>query len=201
MDIDPEKPASLAKPLNIAAVSGIIYFAVGFLEGAAEYFRFTTGEMIFGTPAYIVIKIAMLVSYIFFQRAFILLSVLTKNHLLRSVSIVMMSIYVLLIGYDLASLFYDSIERAFVLSAMAFCYGVIGIAYGISLRRLEPAFGRVAEIAGFSEIIAGVFFMTIFIAFVGEFVIVPALLCEIIMLFKAIEMVKSNHVFDNPVPA
>jgi len=65
IDIDPDKPANfLIKQLNIAWLFGLIYFILGFLEGAAEYFRIKEDQMIFSIPFYICLKISALKHYI-----------------------------------------------------------------------------------------------------------------------------------------
>ena len=194
LDIDLTKSSDFfIKQLNIAWILGIIYFLIGFFEGAAEYFRFKENELIFSTTLYIIIKISFLVTFIFFQRGFILLGGFFKNYLLRITSFILIFGNILIIGYDIASIFYDSIERQYILGSEAVVFGCIGILYGISLRRLRKSIGAVAKYAGAFEIIAGCFFLTVVLSFIGFIVLVPAELFEIIVLYKSIEIVKSKQ--------
>jgi transcriptional regulator with XRE-family HTH domain len=194
IDIDIEKPSSfLIRQLNVAWIFGILYFLVAFLEGAAEYFRFTKQVMVFSIPVYIAIKVVVIISYVCFQRGFVLMGGLFRNYLLKITSIFLIGTHILLCCYDIASVFYDSIEREFIIYGAALCYGAIGVVYGVALRRLEKPLGRMAELAGFAEIIAALFFITIFLAFIGQLILIPAELFEIILIFNAIEVIKSNE--------
>jgi transcriptional regulator with XRE-family HTH domain len=194
LDIDlTASPDFFIKQLNISWIIGIIYFLIGFFEGAAEYFRFEDHRMIFSTPVYLAIKISFIVTYIFFQRGFILIGGFFKNYLLRITSFILIFGNILIIGYDIASIFYDSIERQYILGSEAVVFGCIGIIYGISLRRLRKSIGAVATYAGVFEIIAGCFFLTVILSFMGFIMLVPAELFEIIILYKSMDLIKSKQ--------
>jgi len=137
IDIDPDRSGTfLIKQLNTAWLLGLVYFILGFLEAAAEYFRMEEDRMIFSIPVYISIKVAVLVSFFFFQRGFIVIGHMFRNYLLKIMSYVLIFGVFLIISYDIASLFYDSVEREFILGAQALTFGGIGILYGISLIKL-----------------------------------------------------------------
>jgi transcriptional regulator with XRE-family HTH domain len=194
IDIDPDRSGTyLIKQLNTAWLMGLVYFILGFLEAAAEYFRMEDDRMIFGIPVYISIKIAVLISFFFFQRGFIVIGHMFRNYLLKIMSYVLIFGVFLIISYDIASLFYDSIEREFILGAQALTFGGIGILFGISLIKLQRSFGTVPVIAGIFEITASCFFLTIILAFVGHIMLIPAELLEIVILYKAVEIIKSKQ--------
>lgn len=194
IDIDPDRPATfLIRQLNTAWLFGLVYFILGFLEAAAEYFRMEEDQMIFAVPVYIVIKVAVLVSFFFFQRGFIVIGHMFRNYLLKIMSYVLIFGVFLIISYDIASLFYDSVEREFILGAQALTFGGIGILYGISLIKLQRSFGHVPVIAGIFEIVASCFFLTIILSFVGHIMLIPAELLEIVILYKAVEIIKSKQ--------
>ncbi len=90
-------------------------------------------------------------------------------------------------------LFYDSVEREFILGAEALTFGGIGILYGISLIKLQRSFGQVPIVAGIFEIAAACFFLTIILSFVGHILLIPAELLEIVILYKAVEIIKSKQ--------
>ena len=186
-------PDYFMKQLNIAWISGLLYFLIGFFEGAAEYFRYKDQVLIYSTTFYILIKTSYVIAYIIFQRGFIFLGGLFKNYLLRIISFILIFGNILIIGYDIASLFYNSIERQFVLGSEAIVFGCIGILYGISLRRLRKQLGTVATYAGVFELLAGCFFLTIVLSFMGFIVRIPAELIEIIMLYKSVDIIKSKQ--------
>lgn len=194
LDIDENKPADfLIKQLNLAWIFGVIYFVLGFLESAAEYYRGEGNEMIFGIGFYVLLKILVLISFVFFQRGFILVGGIYKNYLLKIVSVLFLFGITLLIAYDVASVFYDAVERKFILGAASITFGGLGVIYGMSLVRLEPGVGRIAKWAGVFEAIAGCFFITIILFFIGHIVLIPAELLEIIILFKVIEIIKKKQ--------
>jgi len=194
LDVDLNSSSDfIVRQLNIAWIFGILFFLIGFFESAAEYFRYKDGDLIFGTSAYLAIKISTLVTYILFQRGFILLGGLFKNYLLRITSFILIFGNILIIGYDIASIYYDAIERQYVLGSEAVVFGCIGIIYGISLRRLRKSVGSVASYAGGFEILAGCFFLTVVLSFMGFIVLVPAELFNILTLYKAVDLIKSKQ--------
>ena len=181
----------LIKQLNIAWTFGILYFIMGVLEGAADYSKFK-GEMLFGSTAYIIIKIMVLVSFVLFQRGFVAIGGFFENYLLTIISVVMIGANVLIIGCDIASMFHDSFDQELIIIGASILYGGLGLVYGISLRRLENSFGRIARYAGLLEILAALFFLTIALSFLGLILQIPAELFEIILLFKATEIIRDK---------
>jgi transcriptional regulator with XRE-family HTH domain len=199
-DIDPDNHRDrpgLVNQLNIAWIAGIVYFALGFLEAAAEYYRFTTDELIFGSAAYVAIKLFTLVSVVFFLGGLIAVGGIFGNYLLKIVSMILIGAIALTIAYDIVSIFYDSFERQAVLSAISVSFGGMGIIFGIALRRLDRSLGRTADFAGLFEIMAGCFFLTVFFAFMGFIVQIPAILLEIILIYKTMEIVKAKEVVNS----
>jgi hypothetical protein len=197
VDVDMSRPG-LVNQLNIAWIAGIVYFALGFLEAAAEYYRFTTDELIFGSAAYVVIKVFTLVSVIFFLRGLIAVGGIFGNYLLKIVSMILIGAIALAIAYDIISIFYDSFERQAVLyGSFRYRLGGMGIIFGIALRRLDRSLGRTAELAGLFEIMAGCFFITVFFAFMGFIVQIPAIVFEIILIYKTMETVKAKEVVNS----
>jgi len=192
IDIDPDKTGyHLVKQLKYSWIFGLIYFVLGFLEGAADYYRISEDQMVFSIPFYIILKILVLISFFFFQRGFILVGHLLKNYLLKIMSFVIIFGMFLVIIYDITSLFQHSIEREFILGAQALTFGAIGILYGVSLLKLQRTFGQKPIIAGIFEIFAACFLLTILLAFIGLIILIPAELLEIIILYKAAETIKS----------
>jgi transcriptional regulator with XRE-family HTH domain len=198
IDIDIEKPSEfLIKQLNIAWILGIFYFIIGFFEGAADYYLFKEDRMIFSSGFYIAIKIISLITFAFFQRGFIMIGGLFRNYLLKIMSFVMIIAIVLLNGYDIISIFYDSVEGEFIAGASALTFGIIGIFYGVSLIKLKNSVGRISYYAGLLEIIGGCFLLTLILAFVGLIIYIPAILLEIVIIFKVIEIIKTRQTGSN----
>lgn len=182
----------LMQQLNIAWFFGLLYFIVGFFDGAAEYFRIKEDQMIFSIPFYISMKIIVITSFFFFQRGFVLIGHLFKNYLLKITSFILIFGILLVGGYDIASLFYNSIEREFILGAEALTFGGIGIIFGISLIKLQNTFGQLPVVAGIFEIFAACFYITVIFVFIGQIILIPAELLEIVIIYKSIEMIKAK---------
>ena len=198
INIDIEKQSDfLTKQLNIAWIFGVIYFIIGFFEGAADYFLIKDDKMIYSSGIYVAIKLISLITFAFFQRGFIMIGGLFRNYLLKIMSFIMIIAIVLLNGFDIISIFYDSIEYEFVAGASALTFGIIGIIYGISLMRLKSSVGGISKYAGLLEIIGGCFLLTIILAFVGLVIYIPAVLLEIIIIFKVIEIIKTKQKENN----
>lgn len=194
IDIDPDRSGTfLVKQLNTAWILGLVCFILGFLEAAAEYFRYKEDRLIFSITVYIIIKVAVFISFFYFQRGFILVGHMFRNYLLKIMSYVLIFGVFLIISYDIASLFYESVEREFILGAQALTFGGIGILYGISLIKLQRSFGSVPVAAGIFEIAGSCFFLTIILSFVGHIMLIPAELLEIVILYKAAEIIKSKQ--------
>jgi transcriptional regulator with XRE-family HTH domain len=193
IDVDINKSSDFViRHLNIAWIMGTLYFVLGFLDGAAEYFRYEDDRLIFGTVFYIIIKVLVLISYIYFMRGFILIGGLFRNYLLKIISVIIIFCTGILILHDIASIFYDAIERKFIIGAASLTFGGLGIIYGISLNRLRNSIGVVALYAGVIEVIAACFFLTVILGFIGLIIIIPAELLEIIIIYKAVEIIKKK---------
>jgi transcriptional regulator with XRE-family HTH domain len=194
IEIDQEKPSGyLIRQLNIAWIFGIIYFLSGFAEAPAEYYRYEEGRMIFSNALYIIIKIVVMVSFFFFQRGFVLVGFLFRNYLMKIISYILIFCMLLTIAYDIASMFYDADERKFILGAEALTFGAILIIFGFSLLRLRRSVGMVSNFAGIFEIVAGCFFLTVILFFIGDVLLIPAELFEIVILYKSAELIRSKQ--------
>ncbi len=201
LNVDVAAPPEVhVRQLTIAWSFGLLSFLIGFFEGAAEYFRYEEHVLIFSTWLYVSIKIAALVTFIIFQRGFILVGGLFNNYLLRITSFMLIAGTILVVGYDIASVFYDSIERQFVLGSEAIVFGCIGILYGVSLSRLQASVGSVARIAGVFVVLTGCLFLTVVLSFLGFIMEVPGEILQIIILFKSVDIVKSRQEKAGHVP-
>ncbi len=194
LNVDVAAPPEVhIRQLNIAWSLGLLYFLIGLFESVAEYFRYEEHVLIFSTWLYTSIKMVFLITFIVFQRGFVLLGGLFNNYLLRIASFMLIAGMILVIGYDIASVFYDSVERQFVLGSEAIVFGCIGILYGVSLSRLHVAVGPVARIAGVFVVLTGCLFLTIVLSFLGFIMEVPGEILQIVILFKSVDIVKSRQ--------
>jgi len=194
IDVDMnESSAYLIKQLNIAWVLGLVHFILGFFESVGDYYLYQEDRMVFNTVFYICIKIAVLITYIYFQRGFILIGGLFKNYLLKIISIILIACSILSTGYSLSSFYDNSIFFEYVMGGFGFTFGTLFIVYGVALIRMKYLTGKVAKYAGVFSIITGCCFLTLIGAFLGFIFLVPLELLEIIMLFKVTEIIQAKQ--------
>lgn len=186
---------SLDHWLQMAWIAGIVYFIVGFLEGGLDYVRFEEGDNEIPQLLYISVKIVSLTSYILFVGGILKLAELFSNTLLRVGSYLMIGIFFLTAATDVFSLLFpfdDEIE-GFLLISQSVTFGAFNIIFGVGLFRLQDGMGRVALFAGLFEIVIGFCFAVVILFFLGFILQVPAIILEVILLFKAGEFVKAEQ--------
>jgi transcriptional regulator with XRE-family HTH domain len=194
IDIDVRPIDFLIKQLNTTWIFGSIYFLLSIFEIVAEFYRKSENQMIIGISMYIFFKVCIIFSFFFFQRGFVLIGEVFKNYLLKIISYILILSVFMTSSYDIASLFYNSIERDAVLGAEAITFGGIEVLFGLSLLKLQKKLGIVALLTGVFEISSAFFFLTILLSIVGQILLIPAGLLEIILIFKSIEIVKTRRV-------
>lgn len=194
IDVDLNEPSEyFVKQLNIAWLVGLIYFSIGLLEGVSDYFMYAKDLVIFNNAVFVIVKLAALISFLYFQRGFILIGGLFKNHLLKISSYLLIASTVLIIGYEIASVFYNSVEKEFVMGGAALTFGSICIVHGIALTRLKNLVGTVANFAGVFEIISGCFLVSVVFSFIGFFLLLPVELFQIFTLYKVVELIRAKQ--------
>lgn len=194
IDIDLNKPSDyFVKQLNIAWLTGLIYFILGVFEGFTDYFMYTKDSLVYNEILFVVLKVVVLISFVYFQRGFILIGGLLKNYLLKITSYLLIVCIILIIGYEIGSVFYNSIEKEFVMGGAAITFGSVCIVHGFALTRLKKIVGSVANYAGVFEIISGAFLMTVILSFVGFFLLLPVELFQIFTLYKVLELFKTKQ--------
>ena len=193
LDIDNDKEASfLTKHLNIAWICGIIYLLLGFPEAAIDLIFFKEGTLSVSQPLYIVLKIGVITSLLFFMKGFILTGKILNNYLLRITASIFIFASGIVYLFDIISLFTEGINYESVMVAEAIVFGIIGILFGISVLRLKNALGSIAQITGVFEIITFSLILTVVLALAGFVLMIPTTILEIILLFKVTQMVKAK---------
>jgi transcriptional regulator with XRE-family HTH domain len=194
VDIDPEKPSTfLINQLNLAWVFGIGYFLLGFFEGIADYYRFDEGSMLINRELYIVLKVLVFVTYLFFLRGFILIGGLFKSDLLKVIPIILILCLGLIFSYDITTLYYPEIEYEFVFISFSITFGILGIMFGYALMTLQKPLGNLAQYAGVLEILMGVCLLTVILSPLALFLSIPIELFEVLLIFRTIRLIKSKQ--------
>ncbi|MDH7447490.1 helix-turn-helix domain-containing protein [Aquimarina sp. 2201CG14-23] len=194
LEIDDEKEAGfLTRQLNIAWISGIIYFLLGFVEIVADYYRYEEDQMIINQFAYVFLKITLLVAIVLFTRGFVLTGKIFNNYLLKITAFMFIFVTILFYSFDIISLYVGDFDYRIIIGAESMTYGIIGILFGISVFRLQNALGTIATVTAVFEIITYAFLTTILLSIVGLVFLTPTILLEIILLFKVCEMIKAKE--------
>ena len=194
IDIDLNEASEFfVKQLNVAWIFGLIYFVLGVLEGASDYFMYVKDVMVYNKVLFVIMKITVLITFVYFQRGFVLIGGLFKNYLLKITSYLLIVSTVLIIGYEIGSAFYNSIEKEYVMGGAALTFGSICIVHGIALTRLKNLVGSIANYAGVFEIISGCFLITVIFSFVGFLLLLPVELFQIFTLYKVVEIIQAKQ--------
>ena len=180
-----QKKASL-KWLKIAWVAGIIYFVLGIFESGLDFVRFEDDLPYYFPLLYTSVKILVVVTYVFFMMGFIEIGKYFENTLLKITSYLMIASLVVIEVYDIINLGPSMTWKDFYLikGTEAVAFGGIDIVFGIALLMLGKKLGTISKVAGIMEIIVGGFFITFFLAFIGLIAMIPAIILEIIILYK-----------------
>lgn len=194
LDIDDQKEASfLSLQLNIAWISGLVYFLLGFLEAYLDFSRLYDDTLVFGKVGYIIIKLIALVSFILFARGFVLAGKIFKIYLLKISAFILIFISVVYYVYDIASIFTGAFEADFVIGAASLTFGIGGVFFGIALFRLQNAIGILAPISGVFELISAFFFLTVILGWLGLIFLMPTVLLQVVLLYKILSLLKSKQ--------
>lgn len=201
IDIDlNESSEFFVKQLNIAWIVGLIYFIIGIFEGASDYFMYSKGFEVFNNTVFVILKVAALITFLYFQRGFILIGVFFKNYLLKITSYFLIVCTTIIIGYEITSVFYNSIEKEFVMGSASLTFGCIMVVHGIALIHLKKLVGKIANYAGVFEIISGCFLITVVFSFVGFMFSLPVELFQIFILYKVLGLIQAKqNVFNESI--
>ena len=178
--------------IKLAWICGLIYFLSGFVEFAVDYARFYEDELIISKGAYISMKFITMFVYIYFLWGFVLSGKIFNNYLLKIGAFFLIGTTILFHGYDMVTLYYESFYIEYVLITQSIFFGVGAFILGFAILRLVKPMGNISQIAGGFQIASGVFFILVFLAWLGFIFLIPAVLLQIVLLYKIGEFVKSK---------
>lgn len=172
--------------LLIAAIAGIVYLIIDIIKTGMDFAwmdeRFSANENII----YSAVVVCGLFSFILFMRGFLLFGHLFDNGLLR-IGVFMLIIAMLGLSFlDIYTLRYSTFKELILpYSTASVIFGALGIIFGISLIKLQDGMGELSRFAGILEIVTGFFLITVVLFFIAYVVMIPAIILEIILLFRA----------------
>jgi transcriptional regulator with XRE-family HTH domain len=185
---------TVVKRLQVAWIAGIIYFVFGIFETVVEYERFEAGLPYYFPLIYTGVKIISLVSLVFFMLGFFEIGKNYQSSLLKISAILMMGSFAVIELYDVVSIFSVMTSEEFLLikGSEAVIFGGVDIIFGIALIRLGGGLGITPKLAGIFEIIVGALFISFVLAFLGVVMLIPATILEIIVLYKAYDVLQNS---------
>jgi transcriptional regulator with XRE-family HTH domain len=181
--------------LLTAVIAGAIYLAVEISLGAFDI-AWLTKERDWEpwlNMVYIGLTVVMMAAYTLFARGFILLSKLFENKLL-TIGAYLMIAAVLGVGIlDCVTLFSGDTERLWLpYSIAAAVSGALTFVFGIALIRLQDGMGELSRVAGILEILIGCALITVIFFFIAYIIMVPAIIVEILVLYRGYEYLSKS---------
>ena len=180
----------MEQKLKLAGIAGIVYLISSLpeliLEIVHEYSSYdqaTTGLL------FVAYAISMVSTIIFFY-GFILIGSELQNTMLvvAALIIIFTTIFYYVYEWYTIDLMVDEEEVDLFSVSVLLLFGFSGIFFGAGLHATREVLGQYASIAGMLEIITGIFFITIILFFIGLIVNIPAIIFEILLLFKAAKL-------------
>lgn len=180
--------------LKMAWILGTVYFLAGLAEAFMDFYRFEPDLPIYYSWVYTCSKMIILITYIIFMYGFVEIGRHFKNSLLKISAFLMIGSMSIMEVYDIITLFsnFTDEEFLFVKGLEGVVFAGIDIAFGVALFKLSDELGDVSKTAGLLQIGAGLCFLTFFLSFIGLFILLPALILEIIIIYKVYDRLKGR---------
>lgn len=144
---------------------------------------------------YIGLTITMIVTYTLFMWGFVKLSALFENGLLKAGSYLMIAAAASMGVLDISTLWVRDAERLLLpYTTASVILGSLTLIFGIGLIRLQDGMGELSRAAGILEIIVGSALITVVLFFIGYVVMIPAVIVEILVLYRGYEYLSKSEV-------
>lgn len=183
--------------LLTAVIAGTIYLAVEISLGALDI-AWLTKERDWEpwlNMVYIGLTVAMMAAYTLFARGFIVLSKLFENKLLTVGAYLMITAVIGTGLLDCVTLFSGDTERLWLpYSIAAAVSGALTLVFGIALIRLQDGMGELSRVAGILEILIGCALVTVILFFIAYVILIPAIVVEILVLYRGYEYLSKSTV-------
>jgi transcriptional regulator with XRE-family HTH domain len=191
------QPNPHQKTLLLAVLAGSVYLAAEIILGTMDIAWLSNhdewGFKMYG--AYISLTVLMVASYVLFARGFIALASIFENTLLKA------GAYLLVLGtlagaiLDISTLSIENVEDALLpYAGLAVLLGTLSIVFGVGLLRLQDGMGELSKMAGILEIVMGCLLITVVLFFVSYVVMIPAVVLEILVLYRGYEYVSKSEI-------
>lgn len=180
--------------LRLSFIAGIIFFVSAIAEAATDFSRFDVNLPFYFPLVYTLVKLVVVASYVVFMIGFVEVGEYFKSSLLKVGAYMMLSTLIVIELFDIISIFSGMTADEFwrIKGAEAVIFGGVDIVFGIALFLLAKSLGTISQIAGVVEILVGICLISFFLAFLGLFLMIPATILEVIILYKCYEMLQAK---------
>lgn len=178
--------------LNTSWIAGIVYLIMLMLEIGADTIIMSDGMDQSLIPFYATLKLLVAISFFLFMRGFVAVGGLFENHQIRIAAYIYAFVIVAISMADIfLAVFYPDHKELNSVSMMVMIIliGAAEVVFGVSLMKLQDSLGQSAKVAGILEIITGICFMVVILVFVGMVTMFPAMILEILVLYKAYDFI------------
>lgn len=203
MENTPQQHASHTNrhTLLVAALAGAVFLVAETILGAMDIAWFTNGygkNWGFNENAfYIGLTVLMIGSYALFARGFIALGNLFENKLLKTIAYMLVVATAAVGVLDVVSLSAADKDTYLLPYAVAsVLFGALSITFGIALIRLQDGMGELSRVAGILEIIVGGLLITVVLFFISYVIMIPAVVIEILILYRGYEYLSKTTMAD-----
>ncbi|GJM29558.1 MAG: hypothetical protein DHS20C17_21930 [Cyclobacteriaceae bacterium] len=183
----PSTEEGLNRAIKTGWIGGIIYFLLSIPETAIIFWRYSDNLDFNGKISYTLVSLTVVVSAVLFYWGFVALGSKLKQSMITVGAYLIILLTLVLYSFDIYTIWWG-IEREFFTILELLCFGFAGIFFGIGLTRAESALGNSAKIAGILELVAGVCFILMVTSLLGLIILLPAIIAQIIVLYKAYEL-------------
>lgn len=186
--------------LLMSVLAGPVYLICEVILGAMDIQWIVSEEAwkMNMNAAYIGLTVLMVISYTLFVYGFVVLSNLFENTLLKVVAGMLMVATTGKAFLDVVSLFFSEPDALWLpYAVVSVLFGALSIVFGVALLRLQDGMGVMARMAGILEIMMGCLLVTVILFFFAYIMMVPAVVVEILVLYRAYEYLSRSE----PVPS
>lgn len=131
---------AISGELKVACVAGILYFILGFPESFYEITMMASDFFSVGSTGFVITKVLVIISFIFFIRGFIILGHRQKDKLMLFSAYLYMCVLVFDYSSDIVTVGLGLFDRDEMVIGKAWMYGVTAVAFGIRLTSPERSF-------------------------------------------------------------
>lgn len=188
--IQPGESKSILTLLNLAWISGILFAITSVFEGIADFVRFDDDEFFFGVWGHVSIKVLIVVFNGLLLYGFLIAGNLLKNHLMKISSLLLILVLLGFYVFDILSVFNTALDIEVILVAQSLSFGFVGILFGLSILKSRDTLGNTGLASGVAELLLAFCLVTVILSPIALFLLFPAIVFEILVIYKVVEIVK-----------